>query len=78
MKKLWQPDIALVCLRAIAKEKVGRNRVLDDIHHPGSAEGNTMLFPEYGDEPKYRLHHPFKRGIVTHNAGHFTFKATQL
>lgn len=43
-EKLRHLDIALICLRAINGQEVRRNHVLDNIHHPGSEEEQTMPF----------------------------------
>lgn len=46
--KLGQPCIALVRLRAIAGQKLGRNHVPNNIHHPYSEEGHTILLSDAG------------------------------
>lgn len=45
-EKLCQLGIALVSLRAIDGQEVGRNQFFNNIHNPGGEEGHTMLFFE--------------------------------
>lgn len=75
-EKFCHPDIALVCLRAIAGQEVGLNHVLDNIHTPDSEEGRVLLFLEFHAKVYCRLHCPDLQGIATDNAGHLICKVT--
>lgn len=77
-EKLCQPDIALVCLWAIASQEVGRNHVLDNIRDPGSEERHIMLFLECSTEVQQKLHYQNKREIPMHNSDHPICKNTRL
>lgn len=59
----------LVCLRAIACQRVGRSRVLENVFYFGSEERPTMLLLECSAEARYKPRYDNKRGIVTLNAG---------
>lgn len=44
LEELCHPAIVLECLRANDRQEAGRKHVHDNIHHPGSMEGHTLLF----------------------------------
>lgn len=67
-------ELALLRLRAITGQEGRQNHVLDNIQHPGSEERHTMLFLECRAQANYELLYRNKRGILSRNIDHLTYK----
>lgn len=75
---LCHSDIALICLSAFAAQKVGQNRVLDEILQSWQRGRTHYIFSEWSAQVCYRLHFCDKQRMVSHNAINLICMVTKL
>lgn len=56
LEDVCDPDIAVVCLTAVARQEVGLKHAINLINRPDSEEGHTVLLLERSTDVQQELH----------------------